>query len=388
VTPVAAATRATFIVFAVSGLAFASWASRIPQYKDELGLDPSQLGLVLLAMAAGSVLSLPLSGPVIARIGSRRAVAVTAVQAGAGLALVAAGHAVGVPLVVVGLFVLGTGMATWDVGMNVHGAVVERRLGRSIMSRFHAAFSLGTVAGALGGVAMVALGVSPVVHLAAVALLVATVVPVAVRRFVPDTDAPAEAAPPRARESLAAWREPRTVLVGLFTLSFAFAEGSGADWISVAMIEDYGASAAVGTLAFAAFLAAMTTVRWLGTSLLDRYGRVPVMRVLALISIAGLALFIHGPGPGSAVAGAVLWGGGLALGFPVGMSAGADEQERAAPRVSVISSIAYCAFLAGPPLIGFLGREWSVLAALTTVMVLLALALIITDAVRPPAPAG
>ena len=387
-TPVAAATRATFAAFAVSGLLFASWAARIPQYKDALGLDPSQLGLVLLAMASGSLLALPVAGPLIGRIGSRRAVAVTAVQAGAGLALVAAGHRVGVPLVVAGLFVLGTGMATWDVAMNVQGAVVEQRLGRSIMSRFHAAFSLGTVAGALGGVAMVALGVSPTVHLAAIALIVATAVPLAARRFVPDSDAPAGAPPRTTRESLTAWREPRTLLVGLFVLAFAFAEGSGADWISVAMIEDYGASAAVGTFAFAAFLAAMTAVRWFGTALLDRYGRVPVLRLLALVSIAGLVLFIHGPGVGSAVAGAVLWGGGLALGFPVGMSAGADEPDRAAPRVSVISSIAYCAFLTGPPLIGFLGREWTVLTALTTVIVLLALALLIADAVHPLVPAG
>ncbi len=380
---VAAARRATYAVFAVNGFAFASWASRIPQVKEELGLDASQLGLVLLALAAGSVLALPLSGPVIAHFGSRRTVTATAVQAGAGLVIVAGGYHAGVALVALGLFVYGISTATWDVGMNVQGALVERRLGRAIMARFHAGFSLGTVAGALAGAAMVAAGVPVSVHLIVVGAAIAVGLPLAVRRFLADRPEDDGSARVRTRAALGAWREPRTLLVGLFTLAFAFAEGAGNDWISVAVIDDYGADAAVGTLVFAGFLAAMTAVRWVGPSLLDRYGRVTTIRALTVVSIAGLMLFIHGPGVEAAAAGALLWGAGLALGFPVGMSAGADEPAFAAPRVSVISSIGYCAFLTGPPLIGFLGDRYTVLSALTAVLVLLAVALLVTGAVRP-----
>jgi fucose permease len=386
---VGAAIRATYAAFIATGFAFASWAARIPQVRDRLDLDPSGLGLVLLAIAGGSVLALPMSGPVVSRYGSRRTVTAMSVLAGAGLLVVAFGYRVGVAPVVLGLFMFGVGTGSWDVAMNVQGALVERRHGRSIMPRFHAGFSLGTVAGALGGALMVALGISVTAHLAVVGVAVAVGVPFAVRGFIADHADPEAAAASSSnagRASLAAWREPRTLLVGLFVLAFAFAEGSGNDWIGVALIDGHGVDAAIGTLGFAVFLTAMTTGRWFGPGLLDRYGRVVVVRGLTLVAIVGLLLFSFGPGTGAAFVGTVLWGAGISLGFPVGMSAGADDPALAAPRVSVISSIGYCAFLGGPPLIGFLGQRYSVLHALTAVLVLLALAALLADAVRPPAP--
>jgi len=392
---------ATYTAFIGSGFAFASWASRIPQLRDQLSLDASELGLVLLAIAAGSILALPLSGAVVARVSSRRTVTAMALLLGVGLGTVAAGYLIGVAPVVVGLFLLGFANGAWDVAMNVQGAVVERHLGRSVMSRFHAGFSLGTVAGALTGAAMVALQVPVTVHLAAVAAFVAVAVPLGARRFVPDHDDAyatntADAADPareaeisaaEARGALAAWREPRTLLIGVFVLAFAFAEGAGVDWISVAVIDGYGLSAALGTLAFAGFLAAMTAGRWFGPALLDRYGRVPVVRTLALIGLVGLLIFVFAPTSPLAFVGVLLWGLGISLGFPVGMSAGADDPKLAASRVSVIASIGYCAFLAGPPLIGFLGDQLTVLRALTAVVALLALAALITAAIREPEPA-
>jgi MFS family permease len=140
----------------------------------------------------------------------------------------------------------------------------------------------------------------------------------------------------------------------------------------------------VGTLGFATFLAAMTAGRWFGPRSLDRYGRVIVIRVLTAICLVGVLLFVFGSHIIVAFAGAVLWGVGLALGFPVGMSAGADEPAMAAPRISVIASIGYCAFLAGPPLIGFVGDQFTVLRAVLAVAVLLAMAIMITGAIRPP----
>jgi MFS family permease len=389
-TRVRSATYATYAAFGGSGFALASWAARIPQVRDRLELTPSALGLVLLSMAAGSIVALPLSGSVIGRFGARRTVQVMALLLAVGMLVVAVGYLVGVLPVVVGLFLLGFANGAWDVGMNVQGALVERHLGRSIMSRFHAGFSLGTVAGALIGAAMVALEVPVTAHLLAVAVLVGVSVPLAARQFLPEdradpdhmVEAGAEPAP-QGRRALAAWREPRTLLVGVVVLAFAFAEGTGNDWISVAVIDGYHAPAALGTLAFATFLAAMTAARWFGPALLDRYGRVPVIRVIAVAGIAGLLLFVFGPSTPVAFAGALLWGAGVSLGFPVGMSAGADDQRMAAARVSVIASIGYCAFLAGPPLIGFLGDRVTVLRALTSVAVLLGLAALVAGAVHP-----
>jgi MFS family permease len=404
------ARNATGLAFVGLGLAIASWAARIPQVRDHLDLDSSALGLLLLCLAIGSVLALPVSGHIVHRFGSRRTVAASAVLLGAALLLVAFGYLFGEAPVAAGLLVFGFANGTWDVAMNVHGALVERLLGRSVMSRFHAGYSLGTVAGALIGTAVVALHVPVTAHLAATAVIIAVGVPLAVRPMLSSADAaeavgataedggnvsgtaadpapagPVEAAEPgRSRSGvLAAWCEPRTLTVGVFVLAFAFAEGTGNDWISVALIDGYHAPAAIGTLAFAVFLAAMTTGRWFGTSLLDRYGRVTVVRVLGVLATVGVLAFAFGPTTPIAFAGALLWGVGASLGFPVGMSAAADDPARAAARVSVVASIGYCAFLGGPPLIGFLAHAGSVRRAVITVAALLALAAVLAPALRP-----
>jgi MFS family permease len=389
---VRSAIYATYLAFIAAGVAFASWASRIPQVRDALLLTPASLGLVLLASAVGSVISLPLSGPVITRIGSRRTLTVMSILTAMSLAGVAIGYHQGRLSIVIALFFLGIGYGSWDVAMNVQGATVERLLGRAIMSRFHAGFSVGTVAGALIGTAMVALEVGVTIHLLVVAVALGIAVPIGVRAFLPDIaahedtvdSAVASKMPESPKSALSAWRERRTILIGIFVLAFAFAEGTGNDWIALALIDSYGATAATGTLGFAVFLAAMTAGRWFGPTWLDRFGRVAVNRVLTGASLVGLALFVFGENLPLAFVGAALWGVGISLGFPVGMSAGADEPPMAAARVSVIASIGYCAFLAGPPLIGFIGEQVTVLRAMIVVAAVLTLAFVIAGNLRPP----
>jgi len=380
------ATAAVYAVFILSGFTFASWASRIPQVRDALDLTPRTLGLVLLAIAVGSVSSMPLSGLVVARLGTARTVAAMALVSAAGLTTAGLGYRIGVAPVVAGLFAFGVGNGTWDVAMNVEGSAVEQEIGRAIMPRFHAGFSVGTVAGALGGAAMVALGVSPTVHLLAVAAIVAVAGPLAVRDFLPDVEAPTDA--DERRSPLKAWTEPRTLLIGLFVFAAAFTEGTGNDWLGVAVIDGYGAAAALGALTFAIFLAAMTLGRWFGPGLIDRHGRVLTVRIFGALALAGLALVVWGATLLVAMSGAALWGLGTALGFPVGMSAAGDDPAHAPARVSVVATIGYVAFLAGPPLIGFLGEHTGTLHALTVTGGLVALGLMISGVLRPLPGAG
>jgi hypothetical protein len=216
---------------------------------------------------------------------------------------------------------------------------------------------VGTVAGALGGAAMVAFGVSATVHLLAVAAIVAVAGPLAVRDFLPDVAAPADE--DERRSPLKAWTEPRTLLIGLFVFAAAFTEGTGNDWLGVAVIDGYGAAAALGALTFAVF------------------------RMFGALALAGLALVVWGATLPVAMAGAALWGLGTALGFPVGMSAAGDDPAHAPARVSVVATIGYVAFLAGPPLIGFLGDHTGTLRALTVTGGLVALGLMISGVLRP-----
>ncbi len=340
---------------------------------------------MLLAIAAGSLIALPVAGVLIHRFGTRFAVTVMSVVAAGSLGLVGIGYHYGVVPVVIGLFLLGFALAAWGVGMNLQGATVERHLGRAIMPRFHSGFSIGTVAGALLGAGMVALGVPVTAHFLIISALAVCIVPVSVRAFLPDVEDASKSAASDSAEATASsrWIQRRTLLIGLVVFAFAFAEGTGNDWIGVALIDDHHAPATVATLGYAVFLAAMTIGRWTGPMLLNRFSRVPTIRGLAAIALVGLLAFVLSPWTALAFLGTLLWGFGTCLGFPVGLSAAADDPRTAAARVSVVSGIGQLAFLAGPPVIGFLGSVTTIQHALGVVAVLIALATLIAGSLKP-----
>jgi predicted MFS family arabinose efflux permease len=381
------ARNAVYLVFIGHGFLFANWAARIPQVRAELAITPGVLGLILMCLAVGSGIGTPLSGLIISRLGETRTVSAMALVAAAGMAVAAAGVLLGTPAVAAGLFVFGFGSGTWDVAMNVQGAAIERALGRAILPRFHAGWSIGTVAGAAVGAVMVALGVPVTAHLLAATVAVAVVVPVAARRFLPGTHPPAPGGRSATRRQLASWTEPRTLLIGLFVLCMALTEGTGNDWLSLAVIDGYHSAVIAGTVTFAVFLAAMTAGRWQGPRLIDRYGRVPVLRCCAVTALAGLLLIEFGRVLPAAMAGALLLGLGTSLGFPVGLSSAADDPAHAATRVSTAASVGYVAFLAGPPVVGFLGDRVGVLHSLWVAAVVLAAAFLLAG-VTAPVPAG
>lgn len=364
--------RAVLAAFAMNGFAAASWVSRVPAFRDHFALSDAHLGLVLLSVSAGAVLALPTTGAVVARIGTTTTVRAGCLVTAVGLALM--GLAPAVWMLVVGMVLTGVGSGSWDVAMNVEGAEVERLAGRSVMPRFHAAYSLGTVAGALLGVGLTAAHVPTAWHLVAVAVVVLAATQTAVAGFLP-ADTSSQAHPGGAavfpRRPFAAWRETGVLAIGLLVLCFAFAEGTANDWLALGMVDGHRVPNAVGVAAFALFVSAMTAGRVFGTHLLDRHGRVVVLRATAGCAVAGVLLVVFGTLPLGMV-GALMWGVGASLGFPIGMSAGGDEPAHAAARVSVVSSIGYTAFLAGPPFVGFLAQHVGVLHALLSVVVVLA----------------
>lgn len=382
---VRAARNAVFTAFAVNGAAFAAVASRVPDLKHELGLSAGELGVTLLAISMGSVIGLPASGWLVHRFGAARTVIGGAGLITAGLVLVGVGvdALASRAAVMAGLLLFGLGMGVFDVAMNLEGASVERLLGRAIMPHFHAAFSGGTVVGALIGAGLSYLRVPIAAHLVGIAVLVMVVAPSFLRTFLPrsvEVDEHGEEVAAKAGLG-AAWREPRTLLIGVVVFAAAFTEGTANDWVAVALADGYDLPRWAGVLGFAVFLSAMTAGRLLGTRLLDRHGRLPVLRVLLASAVVGSLLVVFG-GPVLAFVGAAVWGIGASLGFPVGMSAAADEPARAAARMSVVSTIGYLAFLGGPPLLGFLGDHVGILRSLLVVGAMAAVALLALPAVR------
>ena len=385
--PVAVAARnGDLLVFAVNGFAFASWMSRVPDVRQLLDLTPGMLGVVLLSISAGSLIGLPVAGRVTHRFGAAASVrmGMALVVPGVVLAALAAQAWSSMPGVMAGLFLLGVGNGVWDVAQNLEGTNIEHGLGRAIMPWFHAAFSGGTVVGALVGAGLTWLRVPLIAHLGAVAALTVLAVLWGTARFLPafedgvaDGPATGAAAPQRS-----AWREPRTLLIGLMVLAAAFTEGTANDWMAVAFVDGHDLDNALGVVALAVFLSFMTAGRILGTHLLDRYGRVPVLRILFSAAIIGCLLVVFG-NTVLAFVGCAIWGVGASLGFPVGMSAAADDPARAPARLSVVSTIGYTAFLAGPPLLGLLGDHVGVLRSLLVVGAMSALAIVVAGVARP-----
>ena len=382
------ASVAVFITFFLSGFNFSGWAARLPAVRDALGFSPNKMGVLLLLAAIGSLLALPMSGVVVQWLGARRTVQVSAGLNTAGLVLASVGVALGsVWLTGIGLSIYGIGTGVWDAAMNLEGAAAEQLLGRSMMPRYHAGFSFGTVTGAGLGAGAAALDVPVIAHLGIALTVSLAVVLFATRHFLPEGTHDAHPDDARgvrgAAKAFNAWGESRTLLIGLVVLAAALTEGSANDWVSLAVVDGFGTSNAVGAVAFAVFVAAMTGMRLLGTGLLDRWGRVLVLRLCAALSLVGLLVFALAPTLWLATVGVVAWGMGAALGFPVGMSAAADDPRRAPARIAVVSTIGYSAFLAGPPLLGMLAEQVGYRHALLAILAPVVIGLFVMHAARP-----
>ncbi|MBO3731970.1 MFS transporter [Glycomyces niveus] len=380
--------NAVFAVFALSGFVFANWAARVPNMRDLLGATTQEMGVLILGLSAGAMLGLIASGHVVAHLGATAAIRWFLGLTAAGLIAIGliAGFAPSYWALFAALMVLGAGNSVLDVAMNLSGAANERRIGRTLMPMFHAGFSVGTMLGAGLGALTEQLGVTAGWHLTVVGLAVLSV-SVYVVKFLQPAEEPREAEPGEKagwRTRLAAWTDVRVLLIGLIILGMAFTEGTANDWLGLAMVDGYGLTNPGGAAVFAVFVTAMTLGRMGGGWFLDRFGRVPVLAGSALLALVGLLLVIIGPTAPVAIVGTVLWGVGASLGFPVGMSAAADDPEKATANVAVVATVGYCAFLIGPPLIGLLGESAGLRNAFYVVLVLVAIALVCSPAARKP----
>ena len=382
---------AIFAIFLTSGLSISTWASRVPAIKVTLGVDNIQIGIVLLIGGIASITGLSLSTVLLARFGARHSMLGAMIVFAAGIALIGVGTdaAGSLPVVIAGIILWGFGNGAIDVIMNVEGAAIESQSGKTLLPLFHAFFSFGTVLGAGLGVLFIALSLNVLTHLAIIAVVIvvvafAAVPQVPVREGLDET---AEHAPSGWRKrlgvALSAWREPRTYALGVVMLGMAFAEGGANDWLALGVVEGHDAPQELGALGLAVFSVSMTVVRVFGGPLVDRFGRVAVLRVLSVAAAGGILLFILAPTTPLVFVGAALWGIGASLGFPLGMSAAGDDPAKAASRVSAAATIGYVAFLAGPPLLGLISEHIGLLNTLYILVVLVAASGFASSAARP-----
>jgi fucose permease len=382
--------NALFVVFMINGLGFSTWLARVPAIRDGLDISTAEVAALLFTGALGAVSGLVFSSHIIAWVGQRNTILFFGLLGLLGLAGIGVGSSwvSSYALTVVAIIMAGAGNGIADVAMNVEGALVEKAVSRNIMPWFHAFWSLGTVTGAGVSALMSFVGIGIAPHTIVMALIMAPVLWF-VSQFMSDEEDSVAEDGVEQRSTLAdrlrVWKEPRTLAIGVIALGMAFAEGSANDWLALAIVDGRDQTNAVGALWFGFFTVGMMAGRIGGVYLLDKFGRVPVLQGSAAMAIVGLSFVILIEQPILSGLGALMWGLGSSLGFPVGMSAAADNPQGSAARVSAVATVAYGAFLIGPPLIGGLGDSFGILPALWVVVGVIILAFFAAPAAKPPA---
>jgi MFS family permease len=384
------ADRAVHVVtatFAASGAVMGANVARVPALRDQLSATESQLGLALVGAGIGSVLAMPFTARLVRRFGTGRVVVGGAVLVGA--AWIGVGATTSVTVALAFFVLVGAGFGIWDVAMNVAGHAAEERDRRSWMPRLHAAFSGGAVLGAGLAALAVRAETTPLQQFVLVAVGSVVVVAVCVPRFLPVPEPPAERSGERSRtRSGSLWRVPGVLVIGLVVVGTTLGEGAANDWLALALVDTRGASQSLAALAFAGFNAAMLVGRLVGGGAIDRFGRTAVVRVAGATAAAGVLLLCLVPSLPVALLGALLWGLGLSVVFPAGMSAAGEAVPgRGAEAIAVVATIGYGGFLLGPPLLGFLAQAWGLDRALLVVAALAALVTLLAGALRDRRPA-
>ncbi|MEV0372067.1 MFS transporter [Streptomyces sp. NPDC050636] len=377
--------------FAMDGFLFAGWVVRIPAIKAQTGAGAGTLGLALLGVSAGAVAFMIVTGRLCRRFGTHPVTVASGAALSLSILLPPLTHsATALGLV---LLVFGAAYGSLNVAMNSAAVDLIGALRRPVMSSFHAAFSLGGMLGAgLGG--LIAGSLSPTVHLlllAAIGLLVTAVAgrslraqptPVAAERL-PASGGRGEETQsgPRTGGVGRSRRPGRLVLVfGLIALCTAYGEGAMADWGALHLTQDLAAGPGAAAAGYAVFALAMTAGRLSGTAVVQRFGPARALIAGGTTATAGMLLGALAPTVWAACAGFAVAGLGLANIFPIAI---ARAGETGGPDgVAAASTIGYGGMLLGPPAIGFLAEAFTLPAALTTVALLAAVAVVIAYATR------
>lgn len=354
-------TRRTAVAayFFIFGLCFATWASRIPAIKSKMGLNDAQLGGLLLALPVGSMLSLPFSGWLVNRFGSRAISLFVAVAYPGMLVMIGLADSIWI-LAPVGVC-FGFLASLCNVAINTQAVGVENLYGRSIMASFHGIWSLAGFTGAAVGSLMVSKNIQPHHHFmiicgAAIALMLVS------QRYIIRKDASHPDQPFFAKP------DAFLLQLGLITFCSMVCEGSMFDWSGVYFQKVVQAPAALTTLGYTSFMATMAGGRFLGDYMATRFGKQKVLQGSGVLIATGLLTSVAFPNIVTAAAGFALVGFGVSSVVPLVYSTAA-KSKTLSPGIAItaVSSVGFLGFLLGPPVIGFIAEALSLRASFTLI---------------------
>jgi MFS family permease len=363
-------------IFFLTGAGTANWAVRIPALQERLGLSPGRLGLALLGVSAGAIASMPIAGRLVARHGSRPVTRLAAIAFAVALSLPAL--APSFALFTAALAVLGLANGMLDVSMNAQAVSVQRHYRQPIISRIHALYSFGGLAGAAIGGRMASHGVGPVSHLATVALVLAVAGLGAGSGLLP---AASDAAP---EQSPTARLTRSLVALALVAFCVLFGEGAMANWSAVYLRDAVGAGPGLAAAGFAAFSLTMAAGRAVGDALTTRLGAARLTRVGGALATLGATLAIVVPRPWAVIVGFGAMGAGLSSVFPLVLAA-ASRTPNVVPgaAIAAVSMCGYAGLLAGPPLIGAVANVLTLRGGLAIVAVSSVIIVALAPILRP-----
>ncbi len=354
---------ATCIFFFIAGLTFATWASRIPDIQNKLHLSDAGLGGVLFALPAGLMASLPLSGWLVSRFGSRRMVIAGAFLYP--LALIFLGIAASTFQLVAGLFLFGLFANLINIAMNTQAVGVEKLYGKSIMASFHGLWSIAGFSGALIGTFFVSAGLSPVVHFSIVCALSVLLILMAYKHTLPHDVAASKS------QSLFVKPDSQLLVLGIIAFCCMLCEGAMADWSGVYFKKVVQAPVSYITFGYLAFTSTMALGRFLGDWLVIKFGVKRMLQMSGIIITIGLLIAVIFPFLSTATIGFFLVGFGVSSVIPIVFgSAGRSTTMPASTALATVSTIGFLGFLIGPPVIGFIAQAINLRWSFTLIAIL------------------
>jgi predicted MFS family arabinose efflux permease len=338
----------TRLAFLAAGTLMSAWAPLVPYAKTRMALDEAQLGLLLLCLGVGSITAMPITGVLASRFGCRSVILLSGILTCLILPLLA--FAPSPWVLAVSLFLFGAAIGTLDVAMNIQAVIVEKNEGRTLMSGFHALFSVGGFVGAGGMALLLWAGIGTLLACVIISALIAIVLYIAAPHLLRN--------PSTADRNSSLFVMPRgaVILIGVLCFIVFLAEGAILDWSAV-LLTTSGFATNYGGLGYAAFAVAMTIGRLTGDRIVHRWGGQRVLFFGGLFAAIGFFTTVFTGSPMVTLLGFVLIGLGASNIVPVLFTAAGNQHDMPAGlAISAVTTIGYAGILAGPALIGFVAH--------------------------------
>lgn len=336
--------------FFVQGLSFAAWASRIPDIKNMLHLTEGGLGTVLLALPIGLMASLPISGWMVTKYGSKKMVLIGAIFYAITLTFI--GFATRTEQLVIVLFAFGLWGNLCNIAVNTQAVAVEQVYGKSIMASFHGLWSMAGFLSAMIGTFFISVNIPPQIHFMVIAVVAFAIIFTAYKHTMPDTEKNNDEAQPMFVKP-----DRDLLMLGLIGFCAMVCEGAMFDWSGVYFMEVVKVPASMKTMGYVAFMGTMTGGRFAGDWLANKIGRKKMLQISGLLMAGGLGIAVLLPFMASATFGLLLVGFGVSSVVPLVYSAaGRSTTMSAGMALAAVSSISFIGFLIGPPLIGIVAQ--------------------------------